>query len=64
MVSEFNNAKNINQIKKLLNVLGREFATSRDAHKRKGGLIGLAATSIALGKVNEIIKDKFFARII
>lgn len=51
MVSEFNKAKNIGQIQKLLTVLGREFALSRDVHKRKGGLIGLAAASIGLGKV-------------
>lgn len=50
MASEFNLTKNNVQISKLLNVL-REFATSRDSNKRKGGLIGLAAASIGLGKV-------------
>lgn len=51
MVNEFNNANNVTQLRKLLNVLGKDFVTSRDQHKRKGGLIGLAATSIGLGKV-------------
>lgn len=51
MVMEFNNTKNYNQIKKLINVLGQDLATSRDSNKRKGGLLGLAATSIGLGKV-------------
>lgn len=51
MVNEFNKAKNTNQIRKLLNLLGNDFAISRDSNKRKGGLIGLAAVSIGLGKV-------------
>lgn len=51
MIFEFNKAKNHGQIQKLLSVLGRYFATSRDSHKRKGGLIGLAAASIGLGSV-------------
>lgn len=52
MVCEFNTTKNTNQIKKLLHVLGHDFTKSRDSHKRKGGLIGLAAASIGLGKVS------------
>lgn len=52
MVNEFNKAKNTNQIRKLLNLLGNDFAISRDSNKRKGGLIGLAAVSIGLGKVS------------
>lgn len=51
MVNEFNKAKNTNQIRKLLNLLGNDFSISRDSNKRKGGLIGLAAVSIGLGKV-------------
>lgn len=51
MVIEFNKAKNNKQIEKLILVLSRDFAKSRDSHKRKGGLIGLAATSIGLAKV-------------
>lgn len=48
---EFNSTKNHNQIRKLIHVLGQDFATSKDNNKRKGGLLGLAATSIGLGKV-------------
>lgn len=52
MVIEFNLKKNSAQIRKLIEVLSNDFAASRDANKRKGGLIGLAATSLGLGKVS------------
>lgn len=52
MVMEFNSTKNYNQIRKLIGVLGKEFAVSKDNNKRKGALLGLAATSIGLGKVS------------
>lgn len=60
MVIEFNANKNYNQIKKMLNVLKIEFCANRDVNKRKGGLIGLASVSIALGKdtekyINELV---------
>lgn len=42
---------NTAQIKRLLKILGQDFAMSPNSHARKGGLIGLAAISIALGKV-------------
>ena len=51
MVKEFAAVNNTTQIKRLLKVLGQDFATSPNAHVRKGGLIGLAAIAIALGKV-------------
>lgn len=51
MVTEFNNKNNSAQIKKLIEILSNDFATSRDPNRRKGGLIGLAATSLGLGKV-------------
>lgn len=51
MVFEFNSNQKPNQIKRLLHVLGNDFTKSRDSHKRKGGLIGLAAASIGMGKV-------------
>ena len=41
---------NTSQIKKLLKVLGSEFAISQNPHMRKGGLIGLAAMAIGLGE--------------
>uniref|UniRef100_A0A1I8PF19 Protein VAC14 homolog n=1 Tax=Stomoxys calcitrans TaxID=35570 RepID=A0A1I8PF19_STOCA len=61
MVVEFNAKNNTAQIRKLIDVLSNDFASSRDANKRKGGLIGLAATSLGLGKdsskyVNELVQ--------
>ncbi|XP_071443613.1 protein VAC14 homolog [Hetaerina americana] len=49
MVKEFAACNNTVQIKKLLKVLGRDFASSQNGHVRKGGLIGLAAIAVALG---------------
>lgn len=57
MVKEFAAVDNTVQIKKLLKVLGEDFATSQNPHVRKGGLLGLAATSIALGKVSVVMND-------
>uniref|UniRef100_A0A6B2EIP5 Protein VAC14 homolog n=1 Tax=Phlebotomus kandelakii TaxID=1109342 RepID=A0A6B2EIP5_9DIPT len=54
MVAEFNNAKNTKQIQKILKVLERDFVTSRDLNKKKGGLIALAGASIGLGKDTEL----------
>lgn len=51
MVKEFAAVNNTGQIKKLLKVLGQDFSLSQNPHSRKGGLIGLAAIAIALGKV-------------
>ncbi|XP_063972003.1 protein VAC14 homolog [Diachasmimorpha longicaudata] len=50
MVKEFSARNNIPQIKRLLKVLGQDFATSHNSHTRKGGLIGLAAIAVGLGK--------------
>jgi vacuole morphology and inheritance protein 14 len=52
MVKDFHASNNVIQIKKLLKVLGQDFANSQNAHARKGGLIGLAAIAIALGPVS------------
>ena len=52
MVKDFSALNNTTQIQKLLKVLGQDFAVSQNPHTRKGGLIGLAATAIALGKVS------------
>lgn len=51
LVRDFNVAGNTSHVKKVLKVLGQDFALSSNPHSRKGGLIGLAATAIALGKV-------------
>lgn len=50
MVKEFAASKDTLQIKRLLKVLGQDFALSQNPHSRKGGLIGLAAIALALGK--------------
>lgn len=52
MVKEFAAVNNTGQIKRLLKVLGQDFSLSQNPHARKGGLIGLAAIAIALGRVN------------
>ena len=57
MTKEFSTVNNSIQIKKLLKVLSQEFAVSQNPHTRKGGLIGLAAMAIALGKVVMIIQN-------
>jgi vacuole morphology and inheritance protein 14 len=41
---------NVTQLRKLLKVLGTDFAISQNPHMRKGGLIGLAAMAIGLGE--------------
>ncbi|CAK9803710.1 Protein VAC14 homolog [Anthophora plagiata] len=50
MVKEFAAHNNTVQIKRLLKVLGQDLATSQNPHTRKGGLIGLAAIAVGLGK--------------
>ena len=52
MVKEFMTVNNTAQIRRLLKVLGHDFAMSQNPNSRKGGLIGLAAISIALGRVS------------
>ena len=42
----------MSQVEKLLEVLS-DFARSQNPNTRKGGLIGLAAAAIALGKVRQ-----------
>ncbi|XP_022253799.1 protein VAC14 homolog isoform X2 [Limulus polyphemus] len=51
MVKDFASVNNVSQIKRLLWVLGQDFALSSNANSKKGGLIGLAAIAIALGKL-------------
>ncbi|XP_073420451.1 protein VAC14 homolog isoform X3 [Dendrobates tinctorius] len=50
LVREFVAQNNGTQIKHVILILSQEFALSQHPHSRKGGLIGLAACSIALGK--------------
>lgn len=51
LVRDFVAQNNTMQIKHVIQTLSQEFALSQHPHSRKGGLIGLAACSIALGKV-------------
>lgn len=51
LVREFVAQNNSTQIRHVILILASEFALSQHPHSRKGGLIGLAACSIALGKV-------------
>lgn len=51
MVKDFLAKNDVALIKRLTAVLTTEFSVSHNPHSRKGGLIGLAATAIALGKV-------------
>uniref|UniRef100_A0A8B9G928 VAC14 component of PIKFYVE complex n=1 Tax=Amazona collaria TaxID=241587 RepID=A0A8B9G928_9PSIT len=50
LVREFVAQAKTSQIKHVIQILSEEFALSLHPHSRKGGLIGLAACSIALGK--------------
>lgn len=52
MVKDFHQMNNHTQIKKLLKVLGQDFAVSKNPQTKKGGLIGLAAIAVGLGKVS------------
>ncbi|XP_062552175.1 protein VAC14 homolog [Armigeres subalbatus] len=53
MVADFNAKKSYAQIRRIIEVLSKDFVTSNDSNKKKGGLIALAAASIALGKDTE-----------
>lgn len=55
MVKEFAAVNNSMQIRRLLKVLGQDFAMSKNPNTKKGGLIGLAAMAVGLGKVWIII---------
>lgn len=51
MVKEFAAVNNTMQIRRLLKVLGQDFAMCKNPNTKKGGLIGLAAMAVGLGKV-------------
>lgn len=50
-MKEFVIANDPVKIRRILKVLGEDFALSNHPNARKGGAIGLAATAIGLGKV-------------
>ncbi|XP_054714365.1 protein VAC14 homolog [Uloborus diversus] len=58
MVKDFQKVNETNEIKKLLKVLGEDFTLSQNINSRKGGLIGLAATAIALAKDTSLYADE------
>ncbi|XP_021933263.1 protein VAC14 homolog isoform X2 [Zootermopsis nevadensis] len=64
MVKEFARVNNTVQIKKLLKVLGQDFATSQNTNTKKGGLIGLAAMAVALGKDTALYTDELIQPIL
>ncbi|PVD20795.1 hypothetical protein C0Q70_18956 [Pomacea canaliculata] len=60
LVRDFVTTNQVDQIKRTLKVLGGDFAYSQNPNTRKGGLIGLAAVAIGLGKescthINELV---------
>lgn len=59
LVRDFVAQNNTMQIKHVIQTLSQEFALSQHPHSRKGGLIGLAACSIALGKVCFLLRNKY-----
>lgn len=59
MVRDFQRVNETSEIRKLLRVLGQDFTLSQNVNSRKGGLIGLAAIAIALGKVSICIRKLF-----
>ena len=46
------------QIKQVILTLEHEFTLSSNPNSRKGGLVGLAATAIALGRVRERERER------
>ncbi|KAL1449005.1 hypothetical protein WDU94_000249 [Cyamophila willieti] len=64
MVKEFHQMNNHAQIKKLLKVLGHDFAVSKNPQTKKGGLIGLAAIAVGLGKDSNQYTDQLIQPIL
>ncbi|XP_075554771.1 protein VAC14 homolog [Dermacentor variabilis] len=58
MVKDFMSKDNVMQIRKLLKLLGQDFTLAHNPNSRKGGLIGLAAMAIALGKDSALYVDE------
>ena len=52
MVKDLVMINDYSQIKQVVSALVHDFALSSSANSRKGGLVGLAATAIALGRVS------------
>ena len=52
MVKDLVMINDYSQIKQVVSALVHDFTLSSSANSRKGGLVGLAATAIALGRVS------------
>lgn len=52
MVKDLVMINDYSQIKQVVSVLVHDFTLSSSSNTRKGGLVGLAATAIALGRVS------------
>jgi len=50
MVKEFAARGEWDQIERIIQFLGQEFALSQNPHSRKGGLLALASSAVALGR--------------
>ena len=58
MVKDLVMINDYSQIKQVVLALVHDFTLSSSANTRKGGLVGLAATAIALGRVSEEKKER------
>lgn len=54
MVKDFAAINDTVHIQRLVTILGKDFCGSQNPHSRKGGLIGLAAMAIGLGKESSL----------
>lgn len=52
MVRYWVEQRDFSQLKNLLGILQKSFTRSANPNARKGGLLGLAATAVALGRVS------------
>lgn len=52
MVRRWVEERDFSQLKGLLSILQKSFTLSSNPNARKGGLLGLAATAVALGRVS------------
>lgn len=50
MVKDFNDAKNMSQIKRLIRVLGQDLMSSTNPNVKNGALMGLSSVAVGLGK--------------
>lgn len=58
MARDFAAAGKTEQINRLIKILGQDFTLSNNPNSRKGGLIGLAAMAIALGKESVVYSEE------